>query len=97
MLVAGSGGTSSTAGVGMLLGAAALSAIYIVAQPRLLEGRDPIAVTAVQMMAGAIATLPVAALVEGSPVIVPTEQALWAFAGLLAVGSLLPFALYAYG
>ena len=73
------------------------SAAFIVVQPRLLAGRDPIGVTAVQLGAGALASLPVAALSEGAP---PTPHALGPVLAVLALalaGTLLPFALFAYG
>ena len=53
------------AGDGLVLMSLALSASFTVAQARLLPGRDPVAVTAVQFLAAALATLPVAA--EGAP------------------------------
>jgi O-acetylserine/cysteine efflux transporter len=96
-LVAGSGGSSSMLGDGLILASAAASAFYIVAQPPLLQGRDPVAVTAVQMAAGTLAVLPLTLLLGGSPSGAPDAHALWSFAALVAAGSLLPFALYAYG
>jgi drug/metabolite transporter (DMT)-like permease len=96
-LVAGSGGDDSLLGDGLMFASAVASAAYVVAQPRLLRGRDPVAVTAVQMAAGAAATLPFAAVFEGVPSAPVPGPALWAFLGLAGVGSLLPFALYAYG
>jgi len=96
-LVAGAGGHSSAAGDGLVLVSAALCALYIVAQTRLLEGRDAVAVTAVQMAAAALATLPLA-LASGAPVrAAATPAAVAATAALVTVGSLLPFTLYAYG
>ena len=96
-LVAGGGGHASATGDGLVLVSAALCALYIVAQTRLLEGRDAIAVTAVQMGAAALATLPIA-LAGGPPAhATPTAAGAIAFAALVSVGSVLPFALYAYG
>ena len=96
-LVAGAGGSSSASGDALMLASAALSALLIVAQTRLLPGRDAVAVTAVQMAAAAAAVLPIALLAGAPPVAGPTGgQALAAFA-LVTVGSLVPFALYAYG
>src|SRR3954471_17934707 len=95
-LVAGSGGEASLLGDGLVLASAVLGAALIVVQGRLLEGRDPVAVTAVQMAAAAafalLAALP-APLPQGGPS--PTEAI--ALAALVSVGSLIPFALYAYG
>ena len=95
-LIAGSGGSDSLAGDLLVLGSAAVSALYIVGQPQVLDGRDPVAVTAVQMLAGAVVTLPLALGVGTIPTI-PAGGPLAAFAALAVVGSLLPFALYAYG
>lgn len=96
-LVAGSGGDDSLFGDGLMLASALASAAYVVAQPRVLAGRDPVAVTAVQMTAGVAATLPFALVFEGAPAAPVAGPELWAFLGLAGVGSLLPFALYAYG
>jgi drug/metabolite transporter (DMT)-like permease len=99
MLVAGGGGASSLLGDGLVLGAAALSAFYVVAQPGVLRGRDPAAVTAVQMTAGALAVAPFAVGFEGFPpaTAAPTLEQLTAFAALAGLGSVVPFVLYAYG
>src|SRR3954463_14321554 len=59
VLVAGAGGASSLPGDALVLLAAAISAFYVVAQPGVLNGRDPAAVTAVQMTAGCLALSPV--------------------------------------
>lgn len=96
-LVAGTGGDDSLGGDGLMLGSALASAGYVFAQPRLLAGRNPVAVTAVQMAAGTAATLPLAAVAGGVPAAPQPGPALWGFAGLVVAGSLLPFALYAYG
>lgn len=95
-LVAGAGGASSALGDGLVLVSAVLAAATIVAQSQLLAGRNPVAVTAVQMAAATIAAMPAAAL-EAVPAAGPSTVALVAFGALVLVGSLLPFALYAYG
>src|SRR5215213_736987 len=95
-LVAGSGGESSLAGDALVLGSAALGAALIVVQGGLLEGRDPVAVTAVQMAAAAVFAL-LAALPAPLPHGGPTATEAVALAALVSVGSLIPFALYAYG
>jgi len=92
-----SAGDATPGGDALVLGSALLSALYIVAQPRLLAGRDAVAVTAVQMGSGTLAALPVALAFEGIPSAMPGSTALWGFAGLVVLGSVLPFALYAYG
>jgi O-acetylserine/cysteine efflux transporter len=97
-LVTGSGGDDSLGGDALMALSALGSAAYVVAQPRLLQGRDPIAVTAVQMGAGALVTLPLAGLAgDGVPTPPAPGPVLWGFLGLTVAGSLLPFALYAYG
>src|SRR4051812_8124258 len=96
-LVAGSGGGSSLAGDALMFASAVASAAYVVAQPRVLAGRDPVAVTVVQMVAGASVTLPFAVFADGAPAAAVAGPALWGFLGLTVLGSLLPFALYAYG
>jgi O-acetylserine/cysteine efflux transporter len=99
VLVAGSGGASSIGGDFLVLLAAALSAFYVVAQPRVLNGRDPAAVTAVQMAAGALLVLPFALAFETAPTlaVAPTLHELTAFLALAGLGSVVPFVLYAYG
>jgi drug/metabolite transporter (DMT)-like permease len=96
-LVAGSGGGSSAVGDLLMLASAALSALTIVAQSRLLQDRDPVAVTAVQMTAAAAVVLPLALIAGAPPVAAPTGHQAGALLALVTVGSLLPFALYAYG
>jgi drug/metabolite transporter (DMT)-like permease len=96
-LVAGAGGASSLSGDTLMFASALACAAYVVAQPGLLAGRDPVAVTVVQMTAGALVTLPFAAIADGVPAPTVPGPALWGFIGLAVVGSLLPFALYAYG
>jgi O-acetylserine/cysteine efflux transporter len=97
-LVAGAGGAgSSLAGDAIVLASVVLSATFIVAQTRLLQGRDPVAVTAVQLAAGALAALPLAVAAEGAPPAPATETAVLAAVGLAIAGTLLAFSLFAYG
>ena len=98
-LVAGGAGPSSVGGDLLVLLAAAISALYVVAQPSVLRDRDPAAVTAVQMAAGALVAVPFALVAEGAPPIghAPTFSELSAFAALAGLGSVVPFVLYAYG
>jgi O-acetylserine/cysteine efflux transporter len=95
-LVAGSGGDASLAGDVLVLGSAVLGAALIVVQGGLLEGRDPVAVTAVQMGAAGLLALAFA-LPTALPARAPTASEAIALAALVSVGSLIPFALYAYG
>jgi drug/metabolite transporter (DMT)-like permease len=92
----GSGGTTFT-GDGLVLASLVVSASFTVAQARLLAGRDPVAVTAVQFLAAALATLPLAAITEGTPRAAGGAGALLVTAGLALVGTLAPFTLFAYG
>jgi O-acetylserine/cysteine efflux transporter len=92
----GEGGATST-GDGLVLASLVLSASFIVAQARLLPGRDPIAVTAVQFLAATAASLPVAAVTEGIPAAAGATGTLLATAGLVVAGTLAPFTLFAYG
>ena len=66
--VAGAGGGGATPrGDLLVLASVVLSAAFVAVQPRLLEGRDAAAVTAVQFAGGALVALPVAVLTEGVP------------------------------
>jgi O-acetylserine/cysteine efflux transporter len=98
-LIAGHGGAgASNTGDALVLGSAALSALCIALQPRVLEGRDPAAVTAVQFGVGALTALPFA-LLHGAPPgagSAPTG-ALAAVSALAVAGTLLPFWLFARG
>ena len=55
--MAGSGGAASPAGDALVLASAMLGSALIVVQGELLEGRDPVAVTAVQMGAAGLFSL----------------------------------------
>ncbi|MGD0377099.1 MAG: DMT family transporter [Streptosporangiaceae bacterium] len=95
----GPGGGATVSGDGLVLVALLMSAIFTVAQTGLLSGRDPVAVTAVQFLAAALAALPVAVVTEGVPA-APSGSAtgtVLACAGLALGGTLLPFTLFAYG
>ncbi|GAA2469214.1 DMT family transporter [Winogradskya humida] len=89
------GGSATLAGDAMVGGSALLSALFVIAQPRLLSGRDPVAVTAVQLAAGAAAGLP-AALSSGLPPMPDVTPAV-AMVTLAFAGTLVPFTLFAYG
>jgi len=96
--VAGGGGAgATTAGDLLVFGSVALSATFIVAQPRLLAGRDPAAVTAVQFSAGAAVALPHALAFEGLPPAPAQAGPVIALAALALAGTLLPFWLFAFG
>jgi O-acetylserine/cysteine efflux transporter len=96
-LVAGGGGTgTSLAGDLLVLTSVTGSAGFIVAQPRLLHGRDAGAVTAVQLGAGGVAVLPFAVLVEGMPAAPTTATPVVALAALALTGTALAFWLFAW-
>ena len=96
-LVAGGGGGGATAtGDGLVLASLLLSAAFTVAQARRLQGRDPVALTAVQFLGAALAALPFSVAAEGVPALPAGPGVVLAVAGLAAGGTLLPFTLFAY-
>jgi len=101
VVASGHGGGATGAGDALVLTSVLVAAAMTVAQARLFEGRDPVAVTAVQFLGAALAVLPVAAATEGLPPAVPAggagAVAFLAVAGLTVAGTLLPFTLFAYG
>ena len=97
LVAAGGGGGATFGGDALVLLSLAFSASLTVAQARLLPGRDPVAVTAVQLLAAALVTLPVAAVTEGVPPAPAGAHVLLATAGLALLGTLVPFTLFAYG
>ena len=96
LVTGGRGGGAGAAGDALVLASLVLSAAFTVAQTRLLRGRDPIAMTAVQFLGAALAVLPFAAATEGGPAMPGTTGAILATSALAAGGTLLPFALFAY-
>jgi O-acetylserine/cysteine efflux transporter len=101
VVAAGRGGGASGPGDAMVLVSVLIVATMTVAQRRLLEGQDPVAITAVQFLGAALAALPVAACTEGAP---PAPAAggagvlaILAVVGLTTLGTLAPFTLFAYG
>src|SRR5580700_10652533 len=66
LVAGGRGGGASLSGDGLVLVSLLLSATFTVAQGRLLSGRDPVAVTAVQFLGAALAAVPLSAA-EGLP------------------------------
>jgi len=95
--VGGGGGGATMAGDGLVLASLLLSATVTVAQGRLLTGRDPVAVTAVQFLGAALGSLPVAALTEGAPVAAGGSGPVLAVLALALAGTLAPFTLFAFG
>jgi O-acetylserine/cysteine efflux transporter len=97
VITGGGGGGATAGGDGMVLASLLLSSTFTVAQVRLLRGRDPVAVTAVQFLGAALAMLPFAAVTEGMPPVPASPGVVLAVAGLAAGGTLLPFTLFAFG
>ena len=93
----GGGGGASVRGDGLVLASLVLSAAFTVVQGRLLPGRDPVAVTAVQFLGAALGALPVAVLSEGAPAGPGRAGPVLAVAALAVAGTLAPFTLFAYG
>jgi O-acetylserine/cysteine efflux transporter len=65
VIAAAKGGGATIGGDGLVLAGQLASAAFTVSQARLLRDRDPVAVTALQLMAAAVATAPVALLTGG--------------------------------
>jgi drug/metabolite transporter (DMT)-like permease len=98
LVTVGGGGSGATlAGDGLVLVSLLLSATVTVAQGRLLAGRDPVAVTAVQFLGATLGALPVAVLTSGVPVVPTGAGAVLAVAALALGGTLAPFTLFAFG
>lgn len=96
-IVAGGGGGAATlGGDAIVLLSVSISATFVVTQPSLLKGRDPFAVTAVQMIGGGLAALP-NALADGLPHAPAGAAPVLALAALAFAGTVGPFALFAYG
>jgi len=97
VVASGDGGSATLTGDGLVLASVGLCAAFVAAQPRLLAGRDPMAVTAVQFAAGGLIALPFAIGFD-TPLAAPTSLGpVLAVAGLIVGGTLLPFTLLAYG
>jgi drug/metabolite transporter (DMT)-like permease len=95
--VGGGGGGATMTGDGLVLVSLLLSATVTVAQGRLLTGRDPVAVTAVQFLGATMGALPIAVLTEGTPAVPGSAGAVLAVAALALGGTLAPFTLFAFG
>jgi drug/metabolite transporter (DMT)-like permease len=97
LIAGGSGGGATIAGDGLILASLLFSAGFLAAQSRLLNGRDPVAVSAVQFLAASGAAAPVAVITDGMPAAPSNPGILLAVVGLALGGTLLPFTLFAYG
>jgi drug/metabolite transporter (DMT)-like permease len=101
VITGGHSGGATLAGDAMVLVSVVLMASTTVAQSRLLEGLDPVAMTAAQFVGAAAVTLPIAAVTSGMPAIPAGTGAslgmIVSVLGLALGGTLLPFTLFAYG
>jgi drug/metabolite transporter (DMT)-like permease len=93
----GGGGGATSRGDLLVLASVVMSAGLIAVQPRLLEGRDAAAVTAVQFAAASLIALPVALVSGGLPHAPSTATPVVAFVALALLGTVVPFWLFAYG
>jgi O-acetylserine/cysteine efflux transporter len=98
----GGGGGATVGGDGLVLASLVLSATFTVAQGRLLPGRDPVAVTAVQFLGAALGALVFSVVAEGAPAVPGRPGPVLAVpvlvvGGLALAGTLGPFTLFAYG
>src|SRR6516225_8570229 len=91
LVTGGRGGGATAVGDGLVLASLLLSAVFTVAQERLLRGRDPVAVTAVQFLGAALAALAFSVITEGVPSVPTAASPAVAVAALVAGGTLLPF------
>src|SRR5271166_968484 len=96
-IAGGQGSRSSLAGDGLVLAAQLISAGFTVSQARLLRGRDPIAVTGLQLLGAAIVVLPIALITEHRTAGPESLTALLATVGLVLAGTVLPTSLFAFG
>ncbi len=97
LVAGGGGGGATTAGDGLVLASLLLAAGVTVAQGRLLTGRDPVAVTAVQFLGAALGALLVSVFTEGAPALPGRPGPVLAVIALTAGGTVLPFTLFAFG
>jgi O-acetylserine/cysteine efflux transporter len=95
VIAAGKGGGASMGGDGLVLAGQLASAGFTVSQARLLRGRDPVAVTGLQLMAAAIVTLPLALMTGGVHTGRVSPTAVLATAALVLFGTVAPTALFA--
>ena len=93
----GGGGGATMRGDALVLASLVLGAAFTVAQGRLLPGRDPVAVTAVQFLGAALGALAYTVVAEGAPAVPARPGPVLAVAALALAGTLGPFTLFAYG
>jgi O-acetylserine/cysteine efflux transporter len=96
-IASGQGAGSTLGGDGLVLAAQLVSAGFTVSQARLLRGRDPLAVTGLQLMSAAVLVLPIALTTEHHLAGPMSAAALLATIGLVIAGTVGPTALFAFG
>jgi len=96
-IAGGQGSGSSLTGDGLVLAAQLISAGFTVSQARLLRGRDPIAVTGLQLLGAAILVLPIALITEHHATGAASAAGVLATIGLVFAGTVLPTSLFAFG
>lgn len=97
VVAAGHGGGATGTGDAIVLVSVLVSAAATVAQGRLFDGRDPVAVTAVMFLGAALAALPVAVATAGAPPAPSSVLPVLAVAALTLLGTIAAFTLFAYG
>jgi EamA-like transporter family len=97
LVASGGGGGATLGGDALVLASLLMASTFTVAQARLLPGRDPIAVTAVQFLGAALGALAFTVTTEGVPAAPAGPGPVLAVAALAAGGTLLPFTLFAFG
>jgi drug/metabolite transporter (DMT)-like permease len=93
----GGAGGATSAGDVLVLAATLVSAAMTVAQGGLLAGRDPVALTVVQLGGAAAFSLPFAFATQGIPAAPASAGPVLAVAALTVAGTVLPFTLFTYG
>jgi len=96
-IASGQGSGSTLGGDGLVMAAQLVSAGFTVSQARLLRGRDPVAVTGLQLMAAAVMVLPIAIATEPRMAGPVSASALLATIGLVIAGTVGPTTLFAFG
>ena len=97
LVASGHGSGSTLVGDVLVLVSLVFACSFMVAQGYLLPGRDPVAVTALQLVAAAVVLLPIALVSEGLPTFSADMGAVSSTVGLALLGTLAPFVLFAYG
>lgn len=96
LVAGGHSAGSSLLGDVLVLVSLLFACAFTVAQGYLLPGRDPVAVTAVQLVAASLVLMPIALLTEGVPASDVGLGGVGATVALALFGTLAPFVLFAY-